>query len=116
MGAVFRVALFLVVWKLHSLGTSRLRREVCYAQLLQSCPILSDAMAYSPPDSSVHVDSLGKNTGVGCHFLLQQTFLTQGLNLYLLCLLHWQYSVPLASPGKPFVMIYEFKHMYNKVH
>ena len=25
-------------------------------------------------------DSPGKNTGVGCHFLLQRIFLTQGLN------------------------------------
>ena len=25
-------------------------------------------------------DFLGKNTGVGCHFLLQETFLTQGPN------------------------------------
>ena len=31
---------------------------------------------------------LGKNTGVGCHSLLQEIFLTQGLNLLLLCLLH----------------------------
>ena len=29
----------------------------------------------------------GKNTGEGCHFLLQGIFLTQGLNLHLL---HWQ--------------------------
>ena len=29
-------------------------------------------------------DSSGKNTGVGCHFLLQELFLTQGLNPYLL--------------------------------
>ena len=29
----------------------------------------------------------GKNTGVGCHFLLQGIFLTQGLNPHLL---HWQ--------------------------
>ena len=29
-------------------------------------------------------DSLGKNTGVGCHFLLQGIFLTQGSNLGLL--------------------------------
>ena len=28
-------------------------------------------MDYSPPGSSVHGDSPGKNTGVGCHFLLQ---------------------------------------------
>ena len=29
-----------------------------------------------------------KNTGVGSHFLCQGIFLTQGLNLHLLCLLH----------------------------
>ena len=29
-------------------------------------------------------DSPGKNTGVGCHALLQGIFLTQGLNLSLL--------------------------------
>ena len=34
--------------------------------------------------------SPGKNTGMGCHTLLQGIFLTQGLNLPLLCLLHWQ--------------------------
>ena len=32
-------------------------------------------------------DSPGKNTGVGCHFLLQGIFLTQGSNTHLLCLL-----------------------------
>ena len=31
--------------------------------------------------SSVHGIFPGKNTGVGCHFLLQGIFLTQGLNL-----------------------------------
>ena len=35
-------------------------------------------------------DSLGKNTGVGCHFLLQGIFPTQGLNLGLLRLRHWR--------------------------
>ena len=34
--------------------------------------------------------SPGKNTGVGCHALLQGIFLTQGSNRNLLCLLHWQ--------------------------
>ena len=32
----------------------------------------------------------GKSTGVGCHFLLQGIFPTQGLNRHLPCLLHWQ--------------------------
>ena len=34
--------------------------------------------------SSVHGDSPGKNSGVGCHALLQGIFPTQGLNLGLL--------------------------------
>ena len=43
-------------------------------------------------------DSPGKNTGVGCHARLQGIFLTQGLNLHLLCLLHWQAgSLPLEA-------------------
>ena len=47
-------------------------------------------------------DSPSKNTRVGYHFLLQGTFPTQGLNLCLLHLLHWQVgSLPLAPPGKP---------------
>ena len=41
----------------------------------------------------------GKDTGVGCHFLLQGIFLTQRLNL---CLLHWQAdSLPLSHLGSP---------------
>ena len=35
-------------------------------------------------------DFPGKNTGVGCHLLLQGIFPTQGLNPQLLCLLHGQ--------------------------
>ena len=37
-------------------------------------------MDQSLPGSSVHGDSPGKNTGVGCHALLQGIFPTQGLN------------------------------------
>ena len=48
-------------------------------------------------------DSPGKNTGVGCHALLQGIFMTQGLNPHLLQLLHWQAdSLSLAPPGKPY--------------
>ena len=46
-------------------------------------------------------DSPGKNTGMGCLALLQGIFPTQGSNLRLLCLLHWQAgSLSLAPPGK----------------
>ena len=42
-------------------------------------------------------DSPGKNTAVGCHFFLRGIFPTQGSNLCLLCLLHWQAgSLPLC--------------------
>ena len=50
----------------------------------QSCPTFCNTIDCSPPGSSVHGDSLGKNTGMGRHSLLQEIFLTQGLNLALL--------------------------------
>ena len=56
---------------------------VC-AKLLQSCPTLCNPMNHSLPGSSVHGDSPGKNTGVGCHAFLQGIFLTRGSNLHLL--------------------------------
>ena len=37
-------------------------------------------MDCSPPGSSVHEDSPGKSTGVGCHALFQGILPTQGLN------------------------------------
>jgi len=66
----------------------------------------------SPPDSSVHGDSPGKNTGVDCHAFLQGFFQTQVLNLHLLCILHWQAgSLPLVPPGKPSSTVMEFKKL-----
>ena len=50
----------------------------------QLCLTLCDPLFYSPPGSSVHGDSPGKNTRVGGHSLLQGIVLTQGLNLGLL--------------------------------
>ena len=46
----------------------------------QSCLTLCDTMDGSLPSSSVHGDSPRKNTGVGCHVLLQGFFPTQGSN------------------------------------
>ena len=57
------------------------------------------------------MDSPDKNTGVGCHALLQGIFPPQGWNPHLLCLLHWQAgSLPLAPPGKPKV---HYLHHYS---
>ena len=69
---------------------TRRKCECVDAKLLHSCPTLCDPVDYSPQRSSVHGISPGKNTGVGCHALIQEIFLTQGLNLNLLLLLHQQ--------------------------
>ena len=59
---------------------------------------------------------LGKGTGVGCHFLLQGLFPTQGLNLRLM---HWQAdSLPTEPPGKlsmntQFEYKIGYKNMYS---
>ena len=72
--------------------------------------VLSDSlqpMDCSPPGSSIP----GKNIGVGCHTLLQGIFLTQGLNLSLLCLVHWQAgSLPLMPPRQPSNQLYTYMY------
>ena len=49
----------------------------CVCLVTQLCQTLCDPIDWSPPDSSVHGDSPGKNTGVGCH-VLQGILPTQG--------------------------------------
>ena len=58
------------------------RQRLCALLCLvtQLCLTLCDPMDCSPPGSSVHGDSPGKNTGVGCHALLQGIVPTQGSN------------------------------------
>ena len=75
---------------------------VCTCQL---CLFLTlyNPRDYSLPGSSVH-GSFQPRILVGCHFLLQGFFLTQGLNLCVLCLLHWQ-GDPLPH-GKFFSLTY----------
>ena len=78
-----------------------------HARLLQSCPTLCDPMDCSSPGSSLHGILQIKNIGVGCHALLQGFFPTQGSNLHLLSLLHWQVgSLPPAPPGKSYVAVH----------
>ena len=75
-----------------------------YHMCVLSCSVVSNSLQLHglyPARLLCPWDFPGKNTGVGCHSLLQGIFLTQGLNLHLLCLLHWQAdSLPLVLPGK----------------
>ena len=74
------------------------RRHVnmlCHIQLF----VTLWTVAHQAPRS---IECPGRNTGVGCHALLQGIFPTQGSHLGLLHLLHWQAgSLPLAPWGKP---------------
>ena len=60
-------------------------------------------MDCNPPGSSIHGDYPCKITGVGCQFLLQGIFPTQGLNPSPLCLPYWQADslCNTVPPGKP---------------
>ena len=64
----------------------------------QSRPTLQWLHGLEPARLLCPWDFPGKNTGVGCqYFLLQEIFRTQGLNLHLLCLLHWYYFTSFAT-------------------
>ena len=57
------------------------------SEVAQSCPTICDPMDCSLPGSQEPLSPWnfpGKSTGVGCHFLLQGIFPTQGSNLGLL--------------------------------
>ena len=80
----------------------------CFSRLYvlspQSCPTFCDPMDCSLPGSSVHGHSPGKNTGGGCHALLQGIFLIQGLNSGLphcRCVLYH-----LSHQGSPSILVW----------
>ena len=76
---------------------STLRASVNF---LLSLSVVSDSLRSHGLLCSWH--SPAKNTGVGCHALLQGIFLTQESNSRVSCLLHWQVgSLPLVPPEKP---------------
>ena len=62
-------------------GLSSALSPVRVCLVAQSRLTLCDPVDCSPLGSSAHGDSPGKNTGVGCHALLQGIFLTQELNI-----------------------------------
>ena len=70
---------------------------------LVMCSVISDSLCphgLQPATLLCPWNFPGKNTGVGCHFLLQGIFPTQVLNHCLLHLLPWQAgSLPLSHLG-----------------
>ena len=69
------------------------------------CSVVSDSLGrhgLQPASLPCPWDFSGRNTWVGCHFLLQGIFPTQWLKLHLSCLLPWEVnSLPLSHLGSP---------------
>ena len=80
------------MWLLGCSLCKRVAQLLCHVQLFAT-------IAHQAP---LFMDLPGKNTGMGCHFLFQEIFPTQGSNLRLLGLLHWKEdSLPPVPPWKP---------------
>ena len=78
---------------------------LCACSVAQSCPTLCYPM--EPTSTLCPWGFPCKNTWVGCHFLLEEIFLTQGSNSHLLHLLHAKRdSLPLSHQGSPYSSYY----------
>ena len=79
----------------------------------QSCLTLCEPIDCNLPGSSVHGDSPGKNTGVGCHALLEGIFQTQGSNTGLL---HYRWILyQLSYQGSPYVAMLLLLSLFSRV-
>ena len=79
-----KIVVKIVLHKSYHLNHFKVCSTMRACLVTQSCLTFCNPMDCNPPGSSVHGESSGKNTGVGCHFLLQGIFPTQGLNRHLL--------------------------------
>ena len=71
---------------------------LCFVLVAQSCLTLCGPMDCSLPGSSVPRDFPGKNTGVGCHFLLQGIFLTSRDQTWVPCIAGGFFTESLGKP------------------
>ena len=78
--------------------------EYCRCLVAKSSSILLQPLGLWPARLFCPWDFPGKNTGVGCHFLLQGTFPTQGLNPCLLQMAGRFFTA--EPPGKPTMEYY----------
>ena len=101
----------------HQSGPGHLQELLWTKYRIVSCSIKSDSLrphGLEPTRLLYSWNFPGKNTGVGCHFLLQGIFLTQGSYPRLLCLLHWQ-AVPPSPLGTRIYIFLTFKPVSSKI-
>ena len=80
-----------------------------------SCSVMSEPLwphGLSPARLRCPWELTGKNTGVGCHFLLQGVFPTQGSNLDLL---HCRQSLLSEPPGEPVENMCLHKNLHTNI-
>ena len=87
---------------LHFLPLAWYHMHIWVCLVTQSWLTLCNPLNYSLPGSSVHEDSPGKNTRVGCLALLQRIFPTQGSNPGFLHCRHILYH--LTHQGSPRIL------------
>ena len=112
-----------LVRELRSCKPSGVAKQYRYTHInTYMCAVLSRSVVSTsfqphglqPPGSSVHGDSPGKNTRLGCHALLQGIFPTQGSNPGLPHCRRILYQ--LSYHGSPYTCIYTHKHMYIHIY
>ena len=105
---MLQMEIFIFCWILYCICSAVL------CLVFQLCLILCDPMDYSPPGSSIHGNSPGKNTKVDCHTLLQGILPTQELNPGLL---HYgQILNELSCQGGLILYIYAIYILYTHTH
>ena len=89
-----------------STGGSAWTVQGVFFHFQSQCSVVQSCLTPCDPRLLCPQDCLSKNAGVGCHFLLQRIFQTQGLNLHLLQLLHQQAdSFPRHHLGSPWSVL-----------
>ena len=99
-GCVHCLLLQLCWTRARMLSRAAVTLDTCMRAQSHSCVLLFVTPWTVAHQAPLSVAFSGKNTGVGCHFLLQGIFPTQGLNWCLWHLLHWLVdSLPLSHLG-----------------
>ena len=87
--------------------------DVCvHTKLLQSCLTLCDPMDSRLPGFSVHGILLGKNTGVGCHALLQGNLPDPGIKPCLLICFTGRWILTTGATWEAHICIYICMYKY----
>ena len=119
--------------ELQSMGSERVRHDwatnsyydpaIPLLDMYTACVCVCSALSYSlwpyglePTRILCPWDCPGKNIGMGCHFLFQEIFLTQGLNLCFLSLLHCKWILYQSHRGSPWENHNSKRHMYPSAH